>query len=214
MKKLATILVAMFASVGLIVAAAQGEEREVPNPEGEEREVLNPDPAISLQAEVARYTSLKERLDQQQVQDFYKDVAHAYELVAYMEALKDEREAKERADAERAAAAAARVASSKAQRVGTSERSQGGGGDTGGRHFMCPQFASSDNPTGDFAIPCERIDNESDGNYQADNPNSSAYGAYQILHLPPGTPPAEQDRIARGMALCNWSPETNYCAGG
>lgn len=87
-----------------------------------------------------------------------------------------------------------------------------GGGDTGGRHFICPQFASGDNPTGDFAIPCSNIDNESDGNYTADNPDSSAYGAYQILHLPPGTPPAEQDRIARGMDLCNWHPP-NYCAG-
>lgn len=84
---------------------------------------------------------------------------------------------------------------------------------TGGdRHYICPQFASSDNPTGDFAIPCAYIDRESDGDYDADNPRSSAYGAYQILHLPPGTPPAEQDAIARGMALCNWQPP-NYCAG-
>lgn len=86
------------------------------------------------------------------------------------------------------------------------------GADTG-RHYSCPQYASGDNPSGDFAVPCYIVGRESHGSYTADNPRSSAYGAYQILHLPPGTPPAEQDRIARGMALCNWNPP-NYCAGG
>ena len=85
-------------------------------------------------------------------------------------------------------------------------------GPDSGRHYSCPQFASGDNPAGDFAVPCYIIDRESDGGYAADNPTSSAYGAYQIMHLPPGTPPAEQDRIARGMALCNWEPP-HYCAG-
>lgn len=81
-----------------------------------------------------------------------------------------------------------------------------------GRHYYCPEFASSANTAGDFAVPCYIIGRESGGSYTADNPHSSAYGAYQIMNLPPGTSPAEQDRIARGMALCNWTPP-NYCAG-
>lgn len=119
-------------------------------------------------------------------------------------------------EARMAAAAAARAAAAQVvtprRSSGTSSRSAAASSDTGGRHFICPQFASSANPSGDFAVPCYIIDRESDGNYAADNPHSSAQGAYQIMHLAPGTPPAEQDRIARGMALCNWNPP-NYCAG-
>lgn len=108
-----------------------------------------------------------------------------------------------------AAAAAARRRPSQTPRRAAAAPSSGGD-----RHYSCPQFASADNPTGDFAVPCYIIDRESDGNYHVPNgQGSSAFGAYQIMGLPHDTPPAEQDAIARGMPLCHWNPP-NYCAGG
>lgn len=135
--------------------------------------------------------------------DLERAVGETFVRIAALEAHRLWNEEVARQAAERAAARRPPVTPRRAAAAPSS------GGD---RHYLCPQYASSDNPTGDFAIPCSYVGRESHGSYTADNPDSSAYGAYQILRLPPGTPPAEQDRIARGMALCNWQPP-NYCAG-
>jgi hypothetical protein len=77
----------------------------------------------------------------------------------------------------------------------------------------------------DYAIPCDIVMRESGGDYQADNPNSSACGAYQILDstwngyggyssacdAPPSVQDAKAAELWAGGEGCGHWAETDGC---